>query len=113
MNLINILNDEVNSTIEVDKLDEKSYVYNYVKALKLYNNGEYDKALEYCNNAIIDNPLYSNVYGILIPEILIAKGSLDKLEGYFRTALYNEPFNYNLITSIGKIYENDLKNYER
>lgn len=113
MNLINILNDEVNSTIEVDKLDEKSYVYNYVKALELYNNGEYDKALEYCNNAIIDNPLYSNVYGILIPEILIAKGSLDKLEGYFRTALYNEPFNYNLITSIGKIYENDLKNYEK
>lgn len=113
MNLISILNDEVNSTIEVDNLDKKSYVYNYVKALELYNNGEYDKALEYCNNAIIDNPLYSNACGILIPEILISKGNLDKVEGYFRTALYNEPFNYNLITSIGKIYENDLKNYEK
>ena len=46
-------------------------------------------------------------------EILIATENSNKVEGYFRTAIYNEPFNYNLITSIGKIYENDLQNYEK
>ena len=107
------LSEVITDKIDVDKLDKDSYVYNYVEAWKYYNKGQYDKALEACNAAIIANPEYANTFGILIPKILIAKGNSDKVEGYFRTAIYNEPFNYNLITSIGKIYENDLKNYEK
>lgn len=107
------LSEVITDKIDVDKLDKDSYVYNYVEAWKYYNKGQYDKALEACNAAIIANPEYVNTFGILIPKILIATENSDKVEGYFRTAIYNEPFNYNLITSIGKIYENDLKNYEK
>ena len=107
------LSEVITDKIDVDKLDKDSYVYNYVEAWKYYNKGQYDKALEACNAAIIANPEYANTFGILIPKILIATENSDKVEGYFRTAIYNEPFNYNLITSIGKIYENDLQNYEK
>ena len=105
--------DEINTSIDVDNLDEDSYIYNYVEAWSYYNKGQYDKALEACNAAIVANPEYINTFGILIPKILIATENPDKVEGYFRTAIYNEPFNYNLITSISRIYENDLKNYDK
>ena len=113
MDLTESIIDEINNNIDVDNLDKDSYVYNYVEAWNYYNKGQYDKALEACNAAIVANPEYENTFGILIPKILIATENSDKVEGYFRTAIYNEPFNYNLITSIGKIYENDLKNYEK
>lgn len=105
--------DEINTNIDVDNLDKDSYVYNYVEAWNYYNKGQYNKALEACNASIVANPEYENTFGILIPKILIATENSDKVEGYFRTAIYNEPFNYNLITSIGKIYENDLQNYDK
>lgn len=105
--------DEINTSIDVDNLDEDSYIYNYVEAWSYYNKGQYDKALEACNAAIVANPEYINTFGILIPKILIVTENPDKVEGYFRTAIYNEPFNYNLITSISRIYENDLKNYDK
>lgn len=113
MDLSKAIIDEINTNIDVDTLDKDSYVYNYVEAWSYYNKGQYDKALEACNAAIVANPKYTNTFGILIPKILIATENSDKVEGYFRTAIYNEPFNYNLITSIGKIYENDLKNYDK
>ncbi|WP_133016706.1 tetratricopeptide repeat protein [Clostridium cuniculi] len=113
MDLTESIIDEINNNIDVDNLDKDSYVYNYVEAWNYYKKGQYDKALEACNAAIVANPEYENTFGILIPKILIATENSDKVEGYFRTAIYNEPFNYNLITSIGKIYENDLQNYDK
>ena len=113
VNLTESIIAEINTNIDVDNLDKDLYVYNYVEAWSYYNKGQYDKALEACNAAIVANPKYTNTFGILIPKILIATENSDKVEGYFRTAIYNEPFNYNLITSIGKIYENDLKNYDK
>lgn len=113
MDLTESIIDEINNNIDVDNLDKDSYVYNYVEAWNYYNKGQYDKALEACNAAIVANHEYENTFGILIPKILIATENSDKVEGYFRTAIYNEPFNYNLITSIGKIYENDLQNYDK
>lgn len=113
MDLTESIIDEINNNIDVDNLDKDSYVYNYIEAWNYYNKGQYDKALEACNAAIVANPEYENTFGILIPKILIATENSDKVEGYFRTAIYNEPFNYNLITSIGKIYENDLQNYDK
>lgn len=113
MDLTESIIDEINTNIDVDNLDKDSYVYSYVEAWNYYNKGQYDKALEACNAAIVANPEYENTFGILIPKILIATENSDKVEGYFRTAIYNEPFNYDLITSIGKIYENDLQNYDK
>lgn len=113
MDLDEAITNEINDNINIEALDKDSYVYNYAEAWNYYNKGQYDKALEYCNAAIVANPEYENTFGILMPKILIANGNADKIEGYFRTAIYNEPFNYNLITSMGKVYENDMQNYEK
>jgi len=110
--LSKVIIDEINTNIDVNNLDKDSYVYSYIEAWSYYNKGQYNKALEACNTAIVANSEYANTFGILIPKILIATKNTDKVEGYFRTAIYNEPFNYNLITNIGKIYENDLQNYD-
>ena len=110
--LSKVIIDEINTNIDVNNLDKDSYVYSYIEAWSYYNKGQYNKALEACNTAIVANSEYANTFGILIPKILIATKNTDKVKGYFRTAIYNEPFNYNLITNIGKIYENDLQNYD-
>ena len=110
--LSKVIINEINTNIDVNNLDKDSYVYSYIEAWSYYNKGQYNKALEACNTAIVANSEYANTFGILIPKILIATKNTDKVEGYFRTAIYNEPFNYNLITNIGKIYENDLQNYD-
>ena len=110
--LTKVMIDEINTNIDVNNLDKDSYVYSYIEAWSYYNKGQYNKALEACNTAIVANSEYANTFGILIPKILIATKNTDKVKGYFRTAIYNEPFNYNLITNIGKIYENDLQNYD-
>ena len=110
--LTKVIIDEINTNIDVNNLDKDSYVYSYIEAWSYYNKGQYNKALEACNTAIVANSEYANTFGILIPKILIATKNTDKVKGYFRTAIYNEPFNYNLITNIGKIYENDLQNYD-
>lgn len=113
MDLDEAITNEINDNINIEALDKDSYVYNYAEAWNYYNKGQYDKALEYCNAAIVANPEYENTFGILMPKILIANGNADKIEGYFRTAIYNEPFNYNLITSMGKVYESDVQNYDK
>ncbi|WP_294174788.1 tetratricopeptide repeat protein [uncultured Clostridium sp.] len=113
MDLDEAITNEINDNINIEALDKDSYVYNYAEAWNYYNKGQYDKALEYCNVAIVANPEYENTFGILMPKILIANGNADKIEGYFRTAIYNEPFNYNLITSMGKVYESDVQNYDK
>lgn len=113
MDLDEAITNEINDNINIDDLDKDSYVYNYAEAWNYYNKGQYDKALEYCNAAIVANPEYENTFGILMPKILIANENSDKVEGYFRTAVYNEPFNYNLITNIGKVYEDDMQNYDK
>ena len=113
MDLDEAITNEINDNINIEALDKDSYVYNYAEAWNYYNKGQYDKALEYCNAAIVANPEYENTFGILMPKILIANGNANKIEGYFRTAIYNEPFNYNLITSMGKVYESDVQNYDK
>lgn len=113
MDLSEEIMKEINLTIDTENLDKESYVFNYIEAWEYYTKGQYDKALEYCNEAVILNEQYENTFGVLIPKILIATENKEKVEGYFRTAVYNEPYNYNLISDIAKIYEEDLANYDK
>lgn len=105
--------NEINRNITLKEVDKDSYVYKYVKAWDYYNKGDYEKALECCNEAIKANPENSESFGILMPEILISMKEPTKVDGYIRTAVYNEPFNYNLISSIGKIYQNKIGDNEK
>lgn len=108
MSLSEDIMNEINSNVNKD-----SYVYNYIKAWSYYNKGQYDKALDYCKEVIMLNPQYSNSFGILMPKILIATENSEKVEAYFRAAIYNEPFNATLITNIAQIYKDDLSNYDK
>ncbi|MEN8078944.1 tetratricopeptide repeat protein [Clostridioides difficile] len=113
MNLSDNIMNEINSNVNNDEVDKDSYVYAYIKAWNYYNKGQYDKALDYCKEAIMLNPQYSNSFGVLMPKLLIATENSQKVDGYFRTAIYNEPFNSTLITNIAEIYKYDLSNYDK
>lgn len=113
INLSDNIVNEINYNIDSNEVDKDSYVYDYIEAWSYYNEGQYDKALEQCKEAIILNSEYANTFGILMPKILIAIGESQDLDAYFRTAIYNEPFNYNLITDIAEIYSNDLADYDK
>lgn len=65
---------------------------------------DYKKAKEYCNKSIEMNKDYPDNYGFLMPEIL--KQGAEKLIGepYFRTALFKEPYNYNIMLNLANSY---------
>lgn len=107
----NVIN-EIKSNINTEELEEDSYVDLYIKALDSYSKGQYDKAKEFANKVIVANNQYENTYGVLMPNILISTESSDKIEGYIRTAIFNEPYNYNLLVNIARLYENKLANLD-
>lgn len=89
---------------DIENVDKNSYSDYYIAGWQSFKSGDYDKALELSKKSIIENRDYPYNYGLLIPEIMRATGN-DKLsEGYFRTALYAEPFNYNIIIKIADYY---------
>lgn len=65
---------------------------------------DYKKAKEYCDKSIEINKEYPDNYGFLMPEIL--KQGAEKLKGeaYFRTALFKEPYNYNIMLNLANYY---------
>ena len=105
--------NEINTCINTSELNKDSYVESYVEAWKNFNNEQYDKAKEFANEAILANSDYENTYGMLMPNILIATENSDKIEGYIRKAIFNEPYNYNLIVNIAKLYEDKLSNLDK
>ncbi|NLM35195.1 MAG: tetratricopeptide repeat protein [Clostridiales bacterium] len=76
----------------------------HAAGLFYYEKGQYNKALEYCKNSIFQNREYADNYGFLMTDILKAMEKSAEGEPYFRTALYYEPFNYNIIQTIAEYY---------
>lgn len=77
------------------------------------NKKDMDKANQYCRESIIKNKNYPDNYGFLMPEILKAQGKSTEGEPYFRTALYKEPYNYNIMLNIANYYWYTTKNSEK
>lgn len=77
------------------------------------NKKDLDKANQYCRESIIKNKNYPDNYGFLMPEILKAQGKTIEGEPYFRTALYKEPYNYNIMLNIANYYWYTTKNSEK
>ncbi|CUO28143.1 MULTISPECIES: tetratricopeptide repeat protein [Clostridium] len=92
---------------------ENGYAKYYIEAMEYLKQGEYDKAIESCKKSILENNDYADNYGILLPEILIAKNDIDSIESYFRKAILKEPFNISMIINIGNYYYNNLKQYDK
>lgn len=74
------------------------------------NKKQYDKAEKYCKESIIKNKSYTDNYSFLMPEILKAKGKSLEGEPFFRTAMYKEPYNYNIMLNVANYYWYTAKN---
>lgn len=85
-------------------INDESFIGYHTAAWYYYDMGQYDKAFELCKKSINENKDYPDNYGFLIPEILNKKEEGKVAEGYFRTALYKEPFNYNIMLNIANYY---------
>ncbi|WP_244834862.1 hypothetical protein [Clostridium sp. BJN0001] len=96
--------NKILSLIISDK--DKSFIGYHTAAWQEFNDGSYDNALDDCKKSILLNKDYADNYGFLIPEIMEKQNKEDEAEPYFRTALYKEPFNYNIMIKIAKYYLN-------
>jgi tetratricopeptide (TPR) repeat protein len=74
---------------------------------------ELDKAMLYCKKSILKNKNYPDNYGFLMPEILKAMGKSGEGEPYFRTALFKEPYNYNIMLTLANFYWYTTKDSEK
>lgn len=98
---------------DIIKDDGKSFIGYHAAAWQAYNNQKYDEAFKDCVKSIAINKDYPDNYGFLIPEILTKQKKGEEVEPYFRTALYKEPFNYNIMIKIAEYYGNEIKNTSR
>jgi len=94
---------------DIIKNDSDSFIGYHVAAWQDYNNKKYNEAFKNCEKSIVMNKDYPDNYGFLIPEILEKQNKNEEAEPYFRTALYKEPFNYNIIIKIAEYYGNTIK----
>lgn len=111
----NIGNEEEATDIVNKIVDNKEsgYAKYYIEATEYLKQGNYDKAIEYSKKSILENNDYADNYGVLLPEILLAKNDTDSIESYFRTAILEEPFNISMIINIGNFYANHLGQYDK
>lgn len=103
----------INETI---KNEDKSFVGYHTAAWYYLDNGDPKKAFELCKSSILENKDYPDNYGFLIPEIMIQNKQSEIAEPYLRTAIFKEPFNYNIILKVADYYwyttQNSAKAYE-
>jgi Flp pilus assembly protein TadD len=77
------------------------------------NKMNFTEAEKFCRESIVKNKNYTDNYGFLMPEILKAQGKTVEAEPYFRTALYKEPYNYNIMLATANYYWYTTKNTEK
>lgn len=98
---------------KAEKEKGDSYISYYISSIKAFNDEKYDEAFTLAKKSIIVNQEYPNTYGVLIPDILLAKGNIKPTEAYFRTAIQKEPYNYATIIKIADYYSNYESNDEK
>ncbi|WP_026885322.1 tetratricopeptide repeat protein [Clostridium beijerinckii] len=98
---------------EMIKNDQNSFIGYHAMALEDYSDENYDDALKNCEKSISLNKDYADNYGFLMPEIMEKQDKSENAEPYFRTALYKEPFNYNILIKLAEYYGNTVKDSSR
>ena len=106
--------DEADALIN-NLIEEGSDDYRILHTASLYyfEKKQYDEAMEYCKRSILQNKQYPDNYGFLMTDILKAMGKNNEGEPFFRTALYLEPYNYNIMHAIADYYWHTTKNVEK
>lgn len=102
--------EEIYKKIIKDK--DNSYIGYHGEAWYYLSKGDYDKALSSCKKSILADKNYIDNYGFLLPEIMMKSNNDQVCEPYFRTALYKEPYNYNVILKIADYYNKTKKDTE-
>jgi len=94
-------NDKADELIK-NVIDENKGDYRVLHTASWYylNKKDLINAEKYCRESIIKNKSYSDNYGFLMPEILKAEGKNAEAEPYFRTAIFKEPYNYNIMLTV-------------
>ncbi|WP_035291563.1 hypothetical protein [Clostridium sp. KNHs214] len=105
-----------------EKLKEKykdSYAANHSIAWYYLKKEQKDKAKEYCLKSIEENPLYTDNYGYLMPEILGENKNSNSVVAHYSEAFYREPFNHNIMMNAGNYFwsvqgdmDNSIKYYQ-
>lgn len=98
---------------EISKNEDNSFIGYHTAAWYYLENGDPEKAFELCKNSILANKDYPDNYGFLIPEIMIQMKQNEIAEPYLRTAIFKEPFNYNIILKIADYYWYTTQNSEK
>lgn len=98
---------------EIIKNDPNSFIGYHAMSLEDYSDENYDDALKNCEKSISLNKDYADNYGFLMPEIMEKQDKSENAEPYFRTALYKEPFNYNILIKLAEYYGNTVKDSSR
>lgn len=88
----------------------EDYRISHTSAWYFYNKNQYDEALYYANKSMEQNKNYTDNYAFLIPEIYKSQGKGRKAEPFFRRAIYEEPYNYNIFMNMGSYYWNTENN---
>ncbi|MDP4143748.1 MAG: hypothetical protein Q8936_04600 [Bacillota bacterium] len=74
---------------------------------------DFKKAEAYCEKSILKNKNYMDNYGFLMPEILKDNGKSLEGEPFFRTAIFKEPYNYNIMINTANYYWYTAKNINK
>lgn len=98
---------------EVISSEEESYIGYHMSSWYYLENGDYDKAFEYCEKSILLNKDYPDNYGSLVPEIMTKSKDDRVIEPYYRTAIEKEPFNYNIVLNVADYYSNTQGNIDK
>lgn len=107
-------NDKADKLIEqVIKDNKNDYRVLHTAGWYYLNKKDLDKAEMYCKESIKKNKDYPDNYGFLMPEILKARGKSLGGEPFFRTAMFKEPYNYNIMLNIADFYWNTSKNTDK
>ncbi len=94
---------------QMEKNNSESLVGDQAAAWLAYNNQDYDEAFKDCEKSIVLDRDYADNYTSLIPEILEKQDKSEEAQAYFRTALFKDPLNYDLILKTAEYYGNTLK----
>ncbi|NFG63286.1 hypothetical protein [Clostridium sp. CMCC3677] len=104
----------VNCLKEMTNGNEESYIDWYILSLYNYEAGRYTEAFENAKKSILLNRDYPNIYGVLIPNIIVKEykvedGKFESIMSYFRTALEIDLFNPEVLINTAKYYQDIVK----
>lgn len=109
-NQIDKANDLINTLISKKSSD---YRILHTAGWFFLQKKDYSEALKYCKMSINQNKQYADNYGILMPEIMKAMEQSSEGEPFFRTAIYLEPYNSNVLNNLANYYWNTSKNTDK